>query len=103
MSTELQSRPLTQVFIATTVMLTCISFWGAAAIVLSDLASSAYYAGGEAEHYIGKSAPCTGREYAAFLREVAEFFDAHPYLPIPEGAHSWCSITNTRVRQKSAG
>jgi len=38
-------------------MLTFISFWRAAAIVLSDLASSAYYAGGEAEHYIGKSAP----------------------------------------------
>ena len=41
-------------FIATTVMLSFISFWRAAAIVLSDLASSAYYAGGEAEHYIGK-------------------------------------------------
>ena len=38
-------------------MLSFISFWRAAAIVLSDLASSAYYAGGEAEHYIGKSAP----------------------------------------------
>src|ERR687887_989853 len=57
MSTDLPSRPRAQVFIATTVMLTFISFWRAAAIVLSDLASSAYYAGGEAEHYIGKSAP----------------------------------------------
>ena len=38
-------------------MLSFISFWRASAIVLSDLASSAYYAGGEAEHYIGKSAP----------------------------------------------
>jgi hypothetical protein len=51
------SRPRAEVFIATTVMLSFISFWRAAAIVLSDLASSAYYAGGEAEHYIGKSAP----------------------------------------------
>src|SRR5215475_5156327 len=34
-----------------------ISFWKAAAIVLNDLASSAYYAGGEAEGYIGKTAP----------------------------------------------
>ena len=34
-----------------------ISFWRAAAIVLNDLASSAYYAGGEAEGYIGKAAP----------------------------------------------
>src|SRR5919197_4462580 len=57
MSTQQPSRPRAQVFIATTVMLTFISFWRAAAIVLSDLASSAYYAGGEAEHYIGKSAP----------------------------------------------
>ena len=38
-------------------MLTFISFWRAAAIVLSDLASSAYYAGGDAEKVIGKSAP----------------------------------------------
>lgn len=57
MSTPPESRPRAQVFIATTVMLSFISFWRAAAIVLSDLASSAYYAGGEAEHYIGKSAP----------------------------------------------
>jgi nucleotide-binding universal stress UspA family protein len=46
-----------KVFVATTVMLTFISFWRAAAIVLSDLASSAYYAGGDAEKVIGKSAP----------------------------------------------
>src|SRR6184192_2206195 len=57
MSTHLPSRPRAQVFIATTVMLTFISFWRAAAIVLSDLASSAYYAGGDAEKVIGKSAP----------------------------------------------
>lgn len=38
-------------------MLTFISFWRAAAIVLADLASSAYYAGGDAEKVIGKSAP----------------------------------------------
>src|ERR1700758_3679818 len=57
MSPQLPSRPRAPAFIATTVMLSFISFWRAAAIVLSDLASSAYYAGGEAEHYIGKSAP----------------------------------------------
>ncbi|GAC1435140.1 MAG: hypothetical protein NVS1B11_20020 [Terriglobales bacterium] len=50
-------RPVVKVFVATTVMLTFISFWRAAAIVLSDLASSAYYAGGDAEKVIGKSAP----------------------------------------------
>ena len=52
------SRPnKTQVVVATTVLLSFISFWRAAAIVLSDLASSAYYVGGIAEEAIGKSAP----------------------------------------------
>ncbi len=40
-----------------TVMLSFISFWRAAAIVLSDLGSSAYYVGGIAERAIGKAAP----------------------------------------------
>ena len=56
-STTIVRRPAVKVFVATTVMLTFISFWRAAAIVLSDLASSAYYAGGDAEKVIGKSAP----------------------------------------------
>jgi amino acid transporter len=51
------NRPAVKVFVATTVMLTFISFWRASAIVLADLASSAYYAGGDAEKVIGKSAP----------------------------------------------
>jgi amino acid transporter len=51
------SRPAVKVFVATTVMLSFISFWRASAIVLADLASSAYYAGGDAEQVIGKSAP----------------------------------------------
>jgi amino acid transporter len=38
-------------------MLTFISFWRAAAIVLNDLGSSAFYAGGIAEQMIGESAP----------------------------------------------
>jgi len=50
-------RPAVKVFVATTVLLTFISFWRAAAIVLSDLGSSAYYVGGDAEKVIGKSAP----------------------------------------------
>jgi amino acid transporter len=58
MATSLgSSKPAIKVFVATTVMLTFISFWRASAIVLSDLASSAYYAGGDAENVIGKSAP----------------------------------------------
>src|ERR1041385_3443992 len=47
----------TQVIIATSVMLSFISFWRAAAIVLCDLGSSAYYVGGIAEKAIGKAAP----------------------------------------------
>src|SRR5437879_4907596 len=46
-----------KIIVATTVALSFISFWRAAAIVLSDLASSAFYAGGIAEQAIGKSAP----------------------------------------------
>jgi amino acid transporter len=48
---------LPRVMVATTAMLTFISFWRAAAIVLNDLASSAFYAGGIAEQAIGPSAP----------------------------------------------
>lgn len=43
--------------VASSVMLTFISFWRAAAIVLNDLGSSAFYAGGLAEQAVGKSAP----------------------------------------------
>src|ERR1700723_2111968 len=52
-----RARPVTKVLVATTAMLAFISFWRAGAIVLNDLASSAYYAGGEAEQFIGKTAP----------------------------------------------
>ena len=52
-----RGNAIPRVIIATTALLTFISFWRAAAIVLNDLASSAYYAGGEAEGYIGKTAP----------------------------------------------
>src|SRR5260221_4673735 len=52
-----RTRPVAKVLVATTAMLAFISFWRAAAIVLNDLASSAYYAGGEAEQFIGKTAP----------------------------------------------
>jgi len=50
------SRPI-RVVIATTAMLSFISFWRAAAIVLNDLGSSAFYAGGIAEQAIGHAAP----------------------------------------------
>src|SRR5674476_1273084 len=56
MSSETRPNSTTKVVVATTVALSFISFWRAAAVVLSDLASSAFYAGGIAEHAIGKSA-----------------------------------------------
>ena len=43
--------------VASTVMLTFISYWRAAAIVLNDLGSSAFYAGGISEQAVGKAAP----------------------------------------------
>jgi amino acid transporter len=46
-----------KVVVATTVMLSFISFWRAAAIVLNDLGSSAFYVGGITEKAVGKSAP----------------------------------------------
>jgi amino acid transporter len=52
-----QGNGIPRVLVATTALLSFISFWRAAAIVLNDLASSAYYAGGESEAYIGKAAP----------------------------------------------
>ncbi len=45
-----------KVVVATTVALSFISFWRGASIVLSDLASSVFYAGGIAEQAVGKSA-----------------------------------------------
>src|SRR6476620_7332098 len=46
-----------KVVVATSVMLSFISFWRAAAIVLNDLGSSAFYAGGIAEQAAGPAAP----------------------------------------------
>src|SRR5579863_353303 len=54
-----QSSPggLPRVLVATTAMLVFISFWRAAAVVLNDMGSSAFYAGAIAEHFVGKTAP----------------------------------------------
>src|SRR5246127_2151473 len=38
-------------------MLAFISFWQAAAVVLNDMGSSAFYAGAIAEHFVGRTAP----------------------------------------------
>jgi amino acid transporter len=47
----------TKVIVVTTAMLTFISFWRAAAIVLCDMASTVYYIGGIVEQAVGRSAP----------------------------------------------
>ena len=45
--TDSRAGRVTNVVVATSVMLTFISFWRAAAIVLNDLGSSAFYVGGD--------------------------------------------------------
>jgi amino acid transporter len=56
MATPSKFSTASKVVVATTVALSFISYWRGAAIVLSDLASSMFYAGGIAEQAIGKSA-----------------------------------------------
>src|SRR5258706_3230785 len=46
-----------RVVVATTVLLSFITFWRAAAIVLNDMGSTAFYIGGIVEQALGKSAP----------------------------------------------
>lgn len=57
--TSKSSNPINRhrIVVATSVMLSFISFWRAAAIVLNDLASTAFYIGGITEEAIGKAAP----------------------------------------------
>src|SRR5438874_2111987 len=59
MKTRLDAAPKAapRVLIASTAMLAFITFWQAAAIVLNDMGSSAFYAGAIAEHFVGKTAP----------------------------------------------
>src|SRR5713226_9565758 len=52
-----KARTTARVVVATTVALTFISFWQAAAVVLNDIASTMYYIGGITEQAMGKSAP----------------------------------------------
>jgi amino acid transporter len=56
-SNSAQKSALPRVLIATTAMLAFVSFWRAAAVVLNDMGSSAFYAGAIAEHFIGKAGP----------------------------------------------
>jgi amino acid transporter len=56
-SSSFKNGTATKVVVATTVALTFISFWRAAAVVLNDLASTMFYIGGITEQVIGKPAP----------------------------------------------
>ena len=82
-----------KVVVATSVMLSFISFWRAAAIVLNDLGSSAFYVGGIAEQFVGKAAPwfilgvmlfslCGARP----LHRIV--FDVHARRRLPRGQRS---------------
>ena len=71
---KLSAPSLPRVLVATTAMLTFISFWRAAAVVLNDLASSAFYAGGIAEKAIGKSAPWYILAVMLFAYAVAQMY-----------------------------
>src|SRR5689334_10825990 len=60
MQTSVPATPstvTTKVVVATTVALTFISFWRAAAVVLNDMASTMFYIGGITEQAVGKPAP----------------------------------------------
>jgi len=50
-------RKQAQVIIVSSAMLSFISYWRAAAVVLCDLGSTAYYIGGIVEQSIGPAAP----------------------------------------------
>ena len=66
-----------KVVVATTVMLSFISFWRAAANVLSDLASSAYYVGGIAE----QDWPPGGNKANGSKQRSSIFSWASPVIP----------------------
>jgi hypothetical protein len=52
------AKQATRVVVVTSAMLSLVSFWRAAAIVLNDLGSSAFFVGGIAEQAVGHAAPC---------------------------------------------
>jgi len=57
MMVETKTASTTRVVVASTVALSFISFWQAAAVVLNDMASTMFYIGGITEQAIGKPAP----------------------------------------------
>ena len=84
-------QPAAKVVVATTVALSFISFWRAAAIVLSDLASSAFYAGGIAEHAIGRSAPWFILGVMLFSFAVRSVYWKAAACSCAAACTSWCA------------
>lgn len=56
-STNMKRRNAATVIVVGSVMFSFISYWRVAAVVLCDLASTAYYIGGIVEQAVGKAAP----------------------------------------------
>lgn len=85
-------RRVTEVVVLTTAMLSFISFWRAAAIVLCDLASTAWYIGGIAETAIGPAAPwfilavllCAAPVLALYVEASAMFVRGGVYKVVRE-------------------
>ena len=83
-----------QVLVITSVMFTFISFWRTAAIVLCDLASTAYYIGGIVESQIGSGGPVVHPRGDALQLRRAEHLHrklrdvrARRRLPRGQGSH----------------
>jgi amino acid transporter len=70
-----QASKVTKAIVLTTVMFTFISFLRAAAIVIGDLGSTAYYIEGIAEQFIGKVAP-----YFIFMVMIFAFIAGSLYM-----------------------
>jgi amino acid transporter len=66
--------PCTRVLIISSVPFTFIGAWRTAAIVLCDLASTAYYIGGVVESQIGKAAPWFILAVMVFSYAVRSFY-----------------------------
>ena len=87
-----------RLIVASSVMLTFISFWRAAAIVLNDLGSSAFYAGGIAEQAVGKVRPlvhpgrsCSSRfaVRAVYVESCSMFIRGGVYRVVKE---AWAAL-----------
>jgi amino acid transporter len=85
-------RRVTEVVVLTTAMLSFISFWRAAAIVLCDMASTAWYIGGIVETAIGPAAPwfilgvllCAGPVLALYVEGSSMFVRGGVYKVVRE-------------------